>query len=172
MRRLDLDFQRRPGPSPLAWGVLALSLVTLGGLVWSHDQLRREVDSMRAATSQAQRSATSGNALASREPATAEMAAARAALEQIGLPWDDVFSALESAAHKDVALLAVNPDPRKRQLRLAAEARNLAAMLAFHQRLEKATHLRDVALTDHEMAADDPQHPVRFNIVATWVIAP
>lgn len=172
MRRLDLDFQKRPGPSPLAWGVLALSLVTLGGLVWSHDQLRREADTMRAVAGKAQRSTTAGSPLASHEPASAEMAAARLALEQIGLPWDDVFLALESASHKDIALLAVNPDPRKRQLRLAAEARNLGAMLAYHQRLEKASHLRDVALTDHEVAADDPQHPVRFNIVATWVIAP
>jgi len=172
MRRLDLDFQRRPEPGPVAWGLLALSLLTLGGLVWSHDQLRRETAAVRTTASTMQRSATAGPLAAGREPPAAEMTAARQALDQIGLPWDDVFSALESAADKDVALLAVNPDPRKRQLRLAGEARSLGAMLAYLQRLEQASHLRDVALTDHEIADDDPQHPVRFNILATWAIAP
>ena len=169
MRRLDLNFQPNHKPGLIGWGLLAFSLLTLGGLVWSHDQLRREMDSVRVAGKNP-RAAAARSQGGRPEPAAAEVASARQALDEIGLPWDDVFGALEGAAHKDVALLAVNPDPRRGSLRIMAEARNLAAMLAYHQRLQAAPHLRDVALTDHEVARDDPQRPVRFNIMATWVV--
>ena len=169
MRRLHIDFNRRRGPEPLAWAILAASLLTLGSLVWSHDHLRRETDQARARARPAEVAAPS-RPLVMPEVSDAELAAARDALLSIGLPWDGVFGALEDAAMRDVALLAVHPDPRKGELRLTAEARNLPAMLAYHQRLETSPALRNVALVDHEVVATDPQQPVRFNITAQWVI--
>lgn len=169
MRPLQLDFHHHAGPGLLGWVILAGGLLTLGSLVWSHDHLRRSTDEVRVAT-RAAAPAAPAQPLVMPDVPPAELAAARDALVQIGLPWDDVFAALEDAAHRDVALLAVNPDPRKGEVRLAAEARDLAAMLAYHQRLETAPALRNVALIDHEVVASDPQHPVRFNITANWVI--
>ena len=172
MRRLALDFHRPPRPGLLAWALLAAGVLGVGVLLWSQGQLQQEASALRMARSAGVPPAeTRGNA-AARTVAAPELQAARQALTQIGLPWNDVFTALESAAHRDVALLAVTPDPRKGQLRITAEARNLPAMLDYHQRLGKAPHLRDAALTDHEVVEDDPQHPVRFNITATWVIQP
>lgn len=169
MRRLHIDFNKRRGPDPLAWGILAASLLTLGSLVWSHDHLRRETVEARSHARLAEPAAPA-RPLVMPEVSAAELAAARDALLSIGMPWDGVFGALEEAATRDVALLAVNPDPRKGELRVTAEARNLAAMLAYHQRLERAPALRNVALVDHEVVATDPQQPVRFNITANWVI--
>lgn len=169
MRRLHIDFNKRRGPEPLAWAILAASLFTLGSLVWSHDHLRRATDQARSHARVAEPAAPS-RPLVIPEVSAAELAAARDALLSIGMPWDGVFGALEEAATRDVALLAVNPDPRKGELRLTAEARNLSAMLAYHQRLEQAPALRNVALIDHEVVRDDPQQPVRFNITANWVI--
>lgn len=169
MRLLQLDFHHRSGPGLLAWGLLAVSLLTLGTLVWSHDHLRREAAAVRVAE-KVSAPAAPARPLVGPEVSAAELTSAREALIQIGLPWDDVFAALEGSAHRDVALLAVNPDPRKGELRLTAEARNLSAMLAYHARLETQPALRNVALVDHEVVDSDPQRPVRFNITANWVI--
>lgn len=169
MRRLHIDFHQRRGPEPLAWAILGASLLTLGSLVWSHDHLRDETAQARAQVRLAE-PAEPARPLVMPDVSPAELAAARDALLSIGLPWDGVFAALEEAATRDVALLAVNPDPRKGELRVTAEARNLSAMLAYHQRLETAPALRSVALVDHEVVAADPQQPVRFNITAKWVI--
>jgi hypothetical protein len=41
-------------------------------------------------------------------------------------------------------------------------------MLQFHKRLESIDQLRDVSLLNHEINARQPEHPVQFNLSATW----
>jgi hypothetical protein len=86
--------------------------------------------------------------------------------------WDRVFLALESAKAPDVALLAIEPDPRKGVLRVTAEAKGKNAMLDYVNRLQAAQSLQRVMLESHEVMAQVPEKPVRFVVTASWVATP
>jgi len=53
----------------------------------------------------------------------------------MNVPWDSLFRELEGAADESVALLAIQPDPASRQVRIAGEARRLDAVLNYIERL-------------------------------------
>ncbi|EJT84177.1 hypothetical protein PPS11_24980 [Pseudomonas putida S11] len=104
---------------------------------------------------------------ASREQAE-RLAQMQSVSQQLQRPWQQLFAMLEAQPQDDVALLSLAPDARKGQLRITAEARNLEAMLQYHQRLEASAELSDVSLLNHEVLAAQPEHPVRFTLTATW----
>ena len=86
--------------------------------------------------------------------------------------WDRIFLALESAKAPNVALLAIEPDPRKGLLKLTAEAKGKNAMLDYVDRLQTAQPLERVMLESHEVQAQAPEKPVRFIVTATWRVGP
>jgi hypothetical protein len=167
MRSLQFDFQRKPAPNAAGWLLFLAGLAGLSGLV----HFKLEVDAQRA--DQAQRLArvqAPGGATAptGSEPDEAPVLAARQLLDRARLPWDTLFTALESAAPKDVALLAITPDAQRRQVKIHAEARNLAAMLEFQRNLQQNPALGQVVLLDHTVMKDVPFTPVRFHVLAQW----
>ncbi|MBH3410543.1 MULTISPECIES: PilN domain-containing protein [Pseudomonas] len=175
MRRLDLEFQpRRSGP--LAWSLLALGAVAVAGLVLVHQQLQAEqadletqLHSLELQLGRRPAPVAPQNSAASREQAE-RLAQMRSVSQQLQRPWQQLFAMLEAQPQDDVALLTLTPDARKGQVRITAEARNLEAMLQYHQRLEQSDALSDVSLLNHEVLAGQPEHPVRFNLTATWEI--
>lgn len=172
MRSLDLDFYRPPPASPWSWVLLGAGLLTLGWLLLAHYQIAGQARLTQATLAQLQargpvRPAVQAvPAAAGNEPADA-MEKAKQALAKSRHPWGELFATLEKADNKDVALLAFTPDPAKGQIRIQAEARNLSAMLAYQRRLEGNT-LRQVALIEHDIAAEATGSPVRFQIMANW----
>jgi hypothetical protein len=84
------------------------------------------------------------------------------------IPWGDVLTALESSALNDLALLAIEPDAKKRQLKITAEAKNKDIMFSYLEKLEASNELANVYLLKHEVFEDVDQHPIRFVAVATW----
>jgi hypothetical protein len=102
----------------------------------------------------------------------AEERIARAALRQLALPWAGLVRALEDAAVPDVALLQVQPEAQQQVLRVSAQARNAAAMFRYIRGLTEAKGLSEVHLVSHEVAQDDPQHPVRFAAQASFRTMP
>ncbi|MBF8745184.1 MULTISPECIES: pilus assembly protein [Pseudomonas] len=173
MRRLDLEFQpRRSGP--LAWALLALAGAGLVALILLQQRLQAEQVALEdrvhgLETQLGRRPATAApqSSAASREQAE-QLAQMRNVSQQLQRPWQQLFAMLEAQPQEDVALLSLTPDARKGQIRIAAEARNLEAMLAYHQRLERSAELSDVSLLNHEVMASQPEHPVRFTLTATW----
>jgi hypothetical protein len=102
--------------------------------------------------------------------ARAEMSAQQAALD-LATPWTLLLSELELAskdAQGQVALLGVEPDHAKHNVRVSAEARTLALALAYVQRLQSSRSLQYPMLDRHEIRADDAQHPVRFELTGEW----
>lgn len=173
MRRLDLEFQpRRNGP--LAWSLLAVASATVAGLVLLQQSLQAEQVEVEASVHRLEQQlgrrpatvAPLSNA-ASREQAE-RLAQMQSVSQQLQRPWQQLFAMLEAQPQDDVALLSLAPDARKGQLRITAEARNLEAMLQYHQRLEASAELSDVSLLNHEVLAAQPEHPVRFTLTATW----
>jgi hypothetical protein len=167
--RIELDFARRPrrlrlrGVVLLAAGVAAAVLSTMS---YQDARAQRSVLEMRLANLDSTRHV--------RKPdKTAERVATenRAALAELTTPWSRLLQELEEASAQSdgrVAVLGIEPDRDKHQLRVIAEARTLAVALAYVQRLQSADALRYPMLESHEVQVRDPEKPVRFQIRADW----
>jgi hypothetical protein len=177
-RALHLDFIR-PAPASrlvgtvlLAAGVLLVAWV-LGearALQEERDrwQVKRE-DTYRLAKRALPSLASPGTP--SRET-TEALKGANQILDQLTLPWDRLFRDLESAVVPDVAMLGIQPDPAKRRVTIAGEARNLAGLLTYLARLDATPELGDAHLTQHEVRINDPRRPIAFTIEARWMPRP
>lgn len=167
MRELQIDFLRKPRPAAGAWLLLLAGIAAVAMLVRVQLELSHEHAVQAARLSGLQRGA--GGQLAAADGTDDPMVAmARQALERARLPWQALFSALESADGADVALLAVTPEPQRRHVKIQAEARHLAAMLAFQRQLQQHPSLAHVVLVDHTVVKDVPEKPVRFHLSAQW----
>lgn len=98
----------------------------------------------------------------------AQASAVNAAVMQLNLPWRDLAEAVASATPASVALLSLEPDAKRRQLRITAEARSSDDMLAYVSRMQAEEGFSSVVLTRHEVMEQDPNRPLRFQISAEW----
>lgn len=173
MHLLDLDFQRRRRASAGGWAILVLGLLCAGLAVVAAQRVAEETSIHEASVHRIERTLPgAGRAPLSAAESKAQeavLADMRRVVAQLNLPWNRLFTTLETVAIGDIALLTLTPDARKQQLRISAEARNLSAMLEFHRRLEGDTSMRDVALVNHEIGEQVPERPVRFSLIATWM---
>jgi hypothetical protein len=166
MQRLDLDFashgraHRWAGPL-----LLAIALGVSGDMAWRYVQLEHSVKSAEAKVARAQprRAAFS----ASNE----EVAVAKETVDRLGLPWAKLFSALESAASDQVALLAIEPDAKSGKVLISGDSKDYLAALSYVLNLSKTAGLADVQLLRHEVKKNDPQHAVSFQVSAAWSAA-
>jgi seryl-tRNA synthetase len=168
MRDLGLDFQpRRLGLLPvvllLAGGVLAVD----AGLELK--ELGRQQEALAAQVQQAQRRADRqarddkpGAALSSEQDKALRQAAA-----SIAIDWEALYRHIDRATQEDVALLAIVPNVVSKSLQISGEARNLPAALAFVEALRRPP-LTQATLLSHQTRNEDGQHPVVFEISATW----
>lgn len=108
--------------------------------------------------------------LAAQAPVTspAQATAINAAILQLNLPWGGLHDAIRAATPASVALLAVEPDAKRRVLRITAEARSSDDMLAYVERVADQEWFAGVALTRHEINEQDPNRPIRFQFDAQW----
>ena len=102
----------------------------------------------------------------------AQAAAVNAAVLQLNLPWRDLYNAIGAATPATVALLALEPDARKRTVRITAEARGSDDIIGYIEQLQAQAWFTSVVLTHHETNDVDPNKPVRFQIDAQWAGQP
>jgi hypothetical protein len=96
---------------------------------------------------------------------------AERAVQDLATPWTLLLAELEQASKDSqgqVALLGVEPDHAKHSVRVTAEARTLELALNYVQRLQSSRSLEYPMLDRHEIRADDPQRPVRFELTGQW----
>ena len=101
-----------------------------------------------------------------------EIRRANDVIEQIALPWDRLFRAVESAAGEKVGLLGITPDPKSGTVEVGGEAADLNAMFDYVKRLQRQPSLTRVYLLNHKLNDQDPQHPIRFTVTASWMEKP
>jgi Tfp pilus assembly protein PilN len=94
--------------------------------------------------------------------------AINAAILQLNLPWRDVFDAIEEATPPSIALLTLEPDPKKKVVKVVAEAKSSDDMIDYIRRLKKQEFFNAVVLTKHETNEQDPNKPLRFQFDAQW----
>jgi hypothetical protein len=175
MRNFALDFQpRRPGVLPL---ILLCAGCLLCADAWLGVRNRNEqLDDLQERIAQAQRLAQR-LAVASRDAAQREATlpaeqnkALRQAAAAIRIDWEALYRHIDQATLEDIALLAVIPNAAKKTLQISGEARSMQVALKFIEALRRQP-LSQVSLLSHKVKADDPQHPIVFEIAATWSTA-
>ena len=92
----------------------------------------------------------------------------RETVDRLGLPWDTLFGALESAATDQVALLGIEPDPKAGTVVISGDSKDYLAALSYVLNLGRAGALSRVQLVRHEAKPNDPQGPVSFAVSAAW----
>lgn len=179
MKRTHIDFAPRslrrtlfrmpPRFAGLLFCTACLCFVMLSALL-KYQEEREGLEALRAAI--AARSTTMRPRLVAAQPAftipQAQAQAVNDAVMQLNLPWRDLVEAVRAATPGNVALLALEPDARRRTLRITAEARDSDDMLAYIAKMEEQGWFQSVALVRHEIAEQEPNRPLRFQISAQW----
>jgi HAMP domain-containing protein len=163
MKRLGLDFvghPRSPWPGRI---LLAAALALCLEAALSYRDLSASI-----ALSEAGLARVQARGPAPRNVPAEEVAAVRETVERLGMPWERLFAALESAASDQVALLGIEPDPKAGTVVISGDSKDYLATLSYVLNLSRAEALSRVQLVRHEVKAEDPQAPVSFAVSAGW----
>ncbi|KQZ43774.1 hypothetical protein [Duganella sp. Root1480D1] len=160
----------RVHPAVLAGGALGLALLAAGaafGVQAAKQQAARE-QSLRVQ----QRKQAAAVRAPERKPETAipeaQAVAVNAAILQLNLPWRELQDSIAAANSPAVALLALDPDPRKRALKITAEAKNSDDMVGYIEQLKQQEFFAGASLLRHEINDQDPNRPLRFQVEVQW----
>ncbi|HSV70550.1 MAG TPA: hypothetical protein VLI72_10580 [Methylibium sp.] len=171
---LPIDFRRAPLPRGRWAGWLALLAAALLAAVVA--QRYGEIDERRAAAEQRhellaarRQGAAAQRAVAPPDPRTlAALQRARLIIDELALPWLGLLDAVESADAAGLGLLSLQPNARDRSVRLVGEARTLAEVLAYVERLAAQPALQQVHLLGYKSLVRDGANIVSFQVAATW----
>jgi hypothetical protein len=163
MKKIQIDFGSAGRGSPwVGRALLAIAAVVCVDAAFTYQGLHQSVKENGARL--AKRSSTGAVAKVSPQ----EVAAVRETVERIALPWDQLFSALESAASDKVALAAIEPDTAKGTVTISGESKDYLAALSYVLNLGRSDSLDHVQLVRHEPKANDPNGAVSFAVSAVW----
>lgn len=179
MKRTHIDFAPRslrrtlfrmpPRLAGLLVATAVLCFVLLAQVV-KYQEEREELDALRAAIAARAQAARPLPVTAAPKFAVSEAQAQAVndAVMQLNLPWRDLVEAVRAATPANIALLALEPDAKRRTLRITAEARNSDDMLAYVASMEEQGWFASSALVRHEIAEQEPNRPLRFQVSAQW----
>lgn len=179
LRRVQIDFAPRslrrtllrtpPRSAGFLFAVACLCFTTV--MTFSrYQEDQAELDALQAALAARSQAARPLPVAATPRVVVSE-AQARAvneAIMQLNLPWRELHEAVRAATPDNVALLALEPDAKRRSLRITAESRNADDMLAYVARMQEQNWFGAVTLSRHEIVEQDPNRPLRFQLIAQW----
>lgn len=175
---LQLDF-KRPAHSRwrwAGWALLVAACALAAEAAQRHGQLEQDRAAMQARhdrMAQPSRARAPRSAVAAVEPRTqASVQRANLIIDQLTVPWDGLFDAVEAADARGLGLLALTPVARDRTLRIAGEARSVPALLAYVESLSAQPALGQVHLLGYNAAVREGGAVVSFTLAATWKAAP
>ncbi|WP_426100736.1 PilN domain-containing protein [Massilia sp. TSP1-1-2] len=179
MNQLPIDFAP-PGlrrtlhrTTRRAWvlGVVGLTLCAVAGVLGGRMLARQKADDAMLEAARVRANVPVVVAVASTGPRVSEQQAAvvNAAVMQLNLPWRALQDAIGAATPPAIAMLALEPDARKRSMKITAEAKSSDAMIDYVEKLKEQELFANVALTRHEINEQDPARPIRFQIEAEWI---
>ena len=178
MKRLHIDFAPpgvrrtlyRTGMGAWLLVAVALLLCALAALLGWRLLAQQRADAAQLAAAHTRAKAPVVVAVATAQPAISDVqaAAVNAAVMQLTLPWRALHDAIGAATPPTIAMLALEPDARKRSMRITAEAKTSDAMIDYVEELKRQELFADVVLTRHEINEQDANRPIRFQIEAQW----
>ncbi|SFV14631.1 hypothetical protein [Pseudoduganella namucuonensis] len=179
MRKMRIDFAPRGWrrtlyrvhPAALAGCALGLALC-VGAALSAYGMLeQRRAHELRLRQLNRQQASQQAQAPAAAKVAIPESQAraVNAAVLQLNLPWRELQEAVGEGTPANIALLALEPDPRKQVLKISAEAKNADDMIAYIEQLKEQEFFSGAALVRHEIYEADANRPLRFQVEAQWV---
>ncbi|MDD3352660.1 PilN domain-containing protein [Zoogloea sp.] len=170
---LAIDFSgRRRWPSVPGWGLLVFGLLAVAGVLHEYDTLETQRAEEERALARLRRQADLRPA--SRAQVAVSDTEARPALalaSALGRPWPVVLDHLARAADDPgVAILEVDLDGARGQVRITGEARNLPEVFALVRRLENAGPLAGVRLVSYAFRTEGSVPVVGFSLHARWPV--
>ncbi len=179
MKSMHIDFAPRSlrralyqlHPALLAAGVAGLLLCAGAALTgWKLlEQQRQREQQIRQLQQRAAALSAAPLALAKTVIPEAQAAYVNGAVMQLNLPWRALQDAVASGTPRTVALVALEPDPRKQTLKITAETKTSDDMVSYVEELKQQELFSSVVLTRHEINEQDANRPLRFQLEAVWV---
>jgi len=179
MPRLRLKFPDRGQSVPhIDFSILLIGLLVLAGVLLQFRQVTEEVNHwanrVERLEKQQQQKAAPRTRSTPRikefsQEIRKEITQANAILDQINLPWETLFDAIEHAATDEIALLSLQPNVASRILRLSGEAKSMSELLDFVEALERELVFENVHLLNYKVKQDNPHRPIIFLLTAAWM---
>ena len=176
MKAMHIDFAT-PGwrrtlyrlhPAMLAAGVVgALLCVAAVTLVWQMAQ-EREARERQLSAARQKAAVKAPVRLPDTAIPEAQATAVNAAVMQLNIPWRGLQDAVAAATPATIALVALEPDPRKQTLKITAEAKNADEMVGYVEQLKQQEFFLGAGIIRHEINTGDPNRPLRFQVEAQW----
>jgi len=172
MRALELDFVggRKKGTRFGALLLLA-SAVVLFILLSAFEDLQRENALLQEELERIERRARGMSAMVENvdDVTAAEIRLANSVIDQLTLPWEKLFRAIEGASFGKVVLVGITPDARSGTVEIVGEATDREAMVDYVQRLASEPTLNNVYLLSHEYQRRGGVRPYRFTVSGSWL---
>ena len=147
---------------------IALLLVGLTATAWSWMSLQAAQASQAGLALQLAelKRVQSRSAILPPAPTNDAAAAAQSRMTaQLTYAWQPAFEALAAASNPRVALVSFEAHQAKSQIRLVAEARQLADAIDYIDVLQQQNGVKRATLTQHERQDKSVEHPVRFTVL-------
>ena len=180
MRRaaLQLDFRRHPSSRWRWFGWVLLIVAVMSAIVFSRryaeiDEHHADAQGRMDRLDERVRATGLRRTAAPADPQTlADLRRAGVIIDQLTVPWDELFDALDAAGARGLGMLSLTPNARDRSVRLAGESLSMNELLAYVDRLASQPVLSQVHLLGYTTAQRDGVSVVSFTLAATWRQSP
>ena len=172
MRALELDFVQPAGRTRLGrLPLLAAAAVAVVAVVLWRAELQGETQALQSRLARLEQRARNQAPAATQIDKSLEQEIRRAndVIEQIALPWDRLFRAVEGAAVARVMLLGIAPDAKSGTVQISAETADSDSMFEYVKRLEQQAELANVYLLQHQFERQNATRPLQFLVSASWI---
>jgi hypothetical protein len=178
IRAFEVDFRRAPRNAG-RWAGWLLLVVACAVLAWLADghaavteahALAQEAHDFGAQRLRARQPA-SDTARADAQTLT-ELRRVNLVIDQLTVPWDGLFQAVEAADAKGLGVLSLTPSALDRTLRLGGEARNVGDVLSYVERLVAQPTLGAVHLQGYNTVQREGASVIGFTLAASWRAQP
>lgn len=171
-RVLRLDFVARPlWASNILNGLVLVSALALSGYLYhlySTMRVEHDMRQTKPARKNINRAIPMSGIAQTNAQLVAEVARANKIVQQITLPWGQLFDALEAATYQPAPLLQVHPDSENRVLTLVGETQDFVALDVYLKQLQSQPIFTSVYLVDYELSQAEIPRPLHFTLRATW----
>lgn len=165
--QLNIDFSPACAHVSLRAALLIFgSVIALTGTAWN---CVTEFQNMQTAASQHNATRLKGGQKRLALPSN-QVEAINRAIRQLNLPWEQLFTEIESKLTENVSLLSLEPDASTHLLHLQGEAKSPEDMLDFIHSLDDSDFFHASNLTRHEINEGDRNKPIRFFAETQWKI--
>ncbi len=180
MRRLKLQFPYIGQHSQAVdFSLLLIGLLTLVLVIYQFTTSTKEVDIWETRVArieqqqQQQREVTPRRSSRQKQrnitqEIRQEIRKASVVIDEMNLPWESFFDAIEFASHEDVAILSLQPSIANSNMRISGEAKDMSVLLLFVEALEREIVFENAHLLNYKIKLDNPHKPVVFLLTASW----